>query len=153
MTTDIKYTVDYTSWRTRDINLDKYKPMIGDVVNFKGFLGRSSRTRKDVLFKVTKIVRTKSPIIDYIARRSDGTDWNVYKLGYTHNYHVHFARLKKDGTLGKKSLVYKADNRLNSTYPIDLGMKPLSLFRIYDTDSGFGYYLCNKDVAWVNYSF
>ncbi len=149
-TKDIKHTVNYTSWRFRDINLDKYTPMVGDVVKFVGFLGKKPSTRKDVLFKVTKIVRTKSPVIDHIGRRDDGTDWSVYKLGYTHSYHVHFARLKKDGTFGKMALVYKADNKLNSTYSIDLGMQPLRPYRRYDVDSGFDYY---TDGAWIDYSF
>ena len=138
MTTDIKYTVDYKY--SSSIKTDDYKPIVGDIVKFAKFTGTCGH-HKDALFKVTKIVRTKSPIISKTARRKHGTydalrkGYDGSRIAYRHHYMVRFVRVRKDGRLGKTSLTFTGFCLLHKTYKFSdttIGMS--DLFKsTYDT--------------------
>lgn len=143
MTTDIKYTVDATypcKHGIYSIKTDDYIPKLGDIVKVAKFTGTFGHY-KDALFKVTKIVRTKTPIIGKTRRRKHGTydahvkGFDGSRLAYRHHYIVRLVIVKKDGRLGKTSLTFTADCLLHRTYDVvdtTIGMTDLFLSK-YDT--------------------
>ncbi len=145
MTTDIKYTVDcrYPCKGDRySIKTDDYIPTVGDIVKFARFTRTGTYGHyKDALFKVTKIVRTKSPVIGKTRRRKHGTydahvkGFDGSRLAYRHDYKIRFVRVKKDGSLGKTSLTFTGTCLLHKTYDYtdtSIGMTDLFLSK-YDT--------------------
>ena len=135
MTTDIKYTAEckYISGAIHHIKTDDYRPLVGDIVKFPKFSGTFLHF-KDALFKVTKIVRTKRPIIGKTRRRKHGTydahvkGFDGSRLAYRHEYLVRFVRVKKDGRLGKSSLTFRCSCLLHKTYDVvgtEIGMMDL----------------------------
>ena len=144
MTTDIKYTVD-CKYPCKDgiykIKTGDYIPTVGDIVRFAKFTGTLVDGYKDALFRVTKIVRTKSPIIGKTRRRKHGTydahvkGFDGSRLAYRHDYMVRFVRVKKDRKLGRTSLTFYGSCLLHKTYDIEdtlIGMTDLFLSK-YDT--------------------
>tara|TARA_R110001583_G_C5413338_1_gene387036 strand:- start:89 stop:574 length:486 start_codon:yes stop_codon:yes gene_type:complete len=144
MTTDIKYIVD-CKYPCKDgiysIKTDDYIPTVGDMVRFAKFTGTLVGGYKDALFKVTKIVRTKSPVIGKTRRRKHGTydahvkGYDGSRLAYRHDYMVRFVRVMKDGRLGKTSLTFTGFCLLHKTYDyLDMSIGKSDLYKSrYDT--------------------